>query len=224
MTLPDPNSDGVDQAVARRLARLGAMPVDTSRIDAIVRAEIGVKEARPASYPMRRMLRPISAVAASLILMAVLAIALMQGRPAVASPAFMAQMHRDLVSGKVPTMKADSLDEVNEAFAAFASGLPLLNAPAQMLPMACCLRDVGNKKVACVLLNDSGTKVTLAVADSGTLQTPTSTPVAHNGNSFYVQNSGELNMVMLDRNGHRICLIGQLPPERLMALTDGLKF
>ena len=223
MSLPQSEHEGMDQAVAGRRGKLGGMPVDTSRLDAAVRAEIGVKNVKEVNQGWR-ILRPLSAMAASLVLVAVLAVALMQGRPAVASPAIMAQMHRDIVSGQVPTMRADSLDDVNKAFAAFASGLPTLNAPSEMLPMACCMRNVGNKKVACVLLNDGGTPVTLAVADLGAVETPVSAPVTHKGGSFYVQNSGELNMVMLDRKGHRICLIGNLSPERLMALTDGLKF
>ena len=50
-----------------------------------------------------------------------------------------------------------------------------------------------------------------------------STDLVAVGWTFHVQ-AGELNMVMVDRGTHRICLIGALPAEKLMGLTDQLKF
>lgn len=213
--------DEFDRAMSRRLATLGGMPVDTSHVDRAVRAQITALHGSFAG----RFLRPIVTIAASLFIVIAVGIALVQNRPALASAEVMMQMHRDIVSGRVPTMQVDSMDDVNKAFAAFSAGLPTLNAPPEAHMMACCMRDVGNKKVGCVLLNDAGgAKVTLAIADIDAVRPLNTPPVEHNGEIFHVQTSGDLHMVTADRGHHRVCLIGELPVERLMALSDGVKF
>ncbi len=213
--------DKFEAAISRRLAKLGAMPVDTSHLERAVRAEIG---APSSSVPRYRLFRSIAGIAASLILVALVGLALLQNRPAQAAPELMLQLHRDMVSGKIPSMQVDSVDDVNKAFAAFGQGDVQLAAPPEMQLMACCMQDVGNKKVACILLKEQNLPVTLTVADLDALRPLASPPVTHNGEVFYVQTSGELNMITVDRGPHRICLIGQLPAEKLMNLTANLKF
>jgi hypothetical protein len=207
--------DNFDQALTKRLAKLGAMPVDTSRLDRALRAQI----AAPAA-PRYRLFRSLAAIAASLILIALVGMALFQDRPVQASA--MLQMHRDIVAGKIETMKVDSVADVNAAFAAFGTGGIKMNAP-QMHVDACCMQNLGGKQVYCVLLNEANTPVTLTIADLDAVKPLSSAPVMHNGEAFCVQSSAELNMITVDRGHYRVCLIGQLPPEKLMTLTDTLK-
>ena len=136
----------------------------------------------------------------------------------------MLQLHRDLVSGRIASMQVDSVDDVNQAFAAFGQAGVKMEAPPDTQLMACCLKDVGHKKVACILLQDQGTPVTLTVADLDAVRPLDAPPVLYHGETFHVQTGGDLNMITVDRGQHRICLIGALPAEKLMALTDNLKF
>jgi len=216
MTQPTEN---FDQALAHRLSRLSTMPVDTSNLERAVREQVG----RPAN-PYARLLRPFAAVAATLIFLAIIAFAMLQNRPAQASADLMLQLHRDIVAGAIPSMKVDSIEDVNEAFAAFGQQGLKMTAPPEMQVMSCCMHDVANRKVACILVKDAGVPITLSVADTDALKPLASAPVMHNGEAFHVQAGGELNMVMVDRGTHRICLIGALPAEKLMGLTDKLKF
>jgi hypothetical protein len=211
-----------DEALSRRLAKLSSMPVDTSSLERAVRGEIGVPENRWA-----RLWRPLSAVAAGLMLVAIVGLALLQNRPAQASADLMMQLHRDMVAGTVPAMQVESMAEVNEAFAAFGQEGIRVAAPAEMQVMKCCLQNVANRQVACILVKDGNVPVTLTVADLDALKPLGSAPVMHKGEAFHVQaggGAGDLTMVTVDRGGHRICLIGALSAERLMALTDGLDF
>jgi hypothetical protein len=171
----------------------------------------------------RRGLRPVAAAAAAVVIVAAVVFGL-QGRAVRASATEMAQMHRDLVAGAVPTMRADTIDEANRLFAAAGDDFPALSAPPEAHTMACCMRNVGVRKVACVLLNNGGTPVTMAVADAGTVDEVHAQAVARGGETFRVQTVGELTMVMFDRQRHRVCLIGALPADRLMELAAGLKF
>ncbi len=212
-------ADPVDELIAKRLARLGSQPVDTTHLDKMIRAEI------PHPKPFwPRMVRPLAAVAAGLIIVIVAGIMFFSGQQVLASPADMAQMHRDMVSGKIATMRVDSMDEANKAIAAMVGDFPQLSEPPETHTMACCMRNVGNKKVACVLLNDGKTPVTMTVAKTEDVTKPAGTPIVRDGQTYYVQTFDSLNMVMSNRQQHWICLIGELPADKLMELSSGLKF
>lgn len=167
-----------------------------------------------------RFWRPFAAVAAGLVLVAIVGMALLTGRPAQASE--MVQLHRDIVSGKVHTMPVDSVQEVNDAFAAFGKNGVKIEAP-QMAVMSCCMQQVGSRQVYCVLMKEEGVPVTLTIADAGAVEGAKSPAVMHKGAEFHVEVSGELTMVTTERGGRRVCLIGALPAERLMGLAEGLK-
>jgi hypothetical protein len=83
---------------------------------------------------------------------------------------------------------------------------------------------VKDKKVACVLLKREGVPVTMTVAKDSDMRLPKSPPVVRNGISYHVQSSGSLNMVMTQRHGRWVCLIGELASDRLMELADQLQF
>jgi hypothetical protein len=48
--------------------------------------------------------------------------------------------------------------------------------------------------------------------------------VNRNGQAYHVQQSGKLNMVMTERNGQWICLIGELDQNRLMDIVGAIQF
>jgi hypothetical protein len=64
----------------------------------------------------------------------------------------------------------------------------------------------------------------MTVANASDMQMPTAAIVTHNGINYTVQSVGELYMVMTQRNGRWVCLIGQVPAERLMDLAAKLQF
>jgi hypothetical protein len=212
--------DPMEQAIAQRLQSLSALPVDTSRLDAAIRAQIPALQAATRN---RRIWRPIAAIAATLLIVAGVAIVLM-GREAQASPSMMAQMHLDMVSGKIPTMRADNIDDANRAIAAMAGNFPRLPEPPASHTMACCMKNVGNKRVACILLDNGGTPVTMVVADAADVQSPHSAMVVRNGVTYHVQSVNDLQMVMTERGHCWVCLIGATPADKLMDLADHLKF
>jgi hypothetical protein len=220
----NPSETELDRATTRRLARLRTMPVDTSRLDALIQARI--PRATAGQPLVLRWLSPLRAVAASLLVVAavIALLIMMAGRPALASASEMARMHEDIVSGKTPVMQVDSIDAANKILAAQwpdSPGIP--GMPADHV-MACCMKSVNNKKVACVLLKDQGEPVTLTVANATDMKTPTCPTKLRRGVPYHVQSSGSLNMVMSERDGRWICIIAEAPVDRLMDLADGLKF
>ena len=218
------SDDGrLDRAVADRLAKLRTIPVDTLRLEQSLRGKI---PAPPTALARSLRIGPLRAVAASIAILLIAAAVLLTTTtgPALASPAQMAQFHQDMVLGKTPVMQVDSIEAANRALAAQSPDSPQVpGIPAQHV-MACCMKSVKNKKVACVLLKDDGVPVTMTVANASDMRTPKSPTAARNGVRYNVESVGALQMVMTQRNGRWICLIGELPAQRLMELAEKLQF
>ena len=213
-----------DRAVSGRLSKLRTMPVDTTRLAESLREQVPqpCRQARPGWFS----LRSVRAVAASILLIGALGAALFTtlSRPVLASPAQMARMHEDLVAGRMPVVQVDSIDSANVLLAGQHPDSPEVpELPAEHV-MACCMKSVKNKKVACVLLKREGVPVSLMVARSEDMRAPTSGVVVRDGVRYHVQASGKLNMVMTERAGRWVCLIGELPAERLVDVATQLKF
>jgi hypothetical protein len=215
--------DRMDRAVAERLSKLRTMPVDTSRLDRALRAQI---PAPTPSWAARLRIGPLRAVAAGIGILLIISVVLLTTAtgPALASPTQMAQFHQDLVTGKTPVMQVDSIEAANQALNSQWPQSPQVPAvPAQHV-MACCMKSVKDKKVACVLLKDAGVPITMTVANASDMRTPKSPTVIRGGVTYNVESVGALNMVMTERHGRWICLIGELPAERLMDVAAQLQF
>ncbi len=210
----------LDEAVSKRLRRLGTMPVDTSKLEARLRAEVAI--------PMQRRLwlRPMRAIAAGIAILAVITALFLStsGGPVLASPAQMAQMHRELISQQAGIMQVNSIDAANTALSKDWPDSPRIPGVPPEHVMACCMKSVKSKKVACVLLKNDSVPVTMTVANASDMRLPTSATIQRDGIIYHVQSEGTLNMVMTERHGRWICLIGELPAERLVELAMKLSF
>lgn len=211
----------LDEATADRLGRLGAMPVDLSRIERAIERGVGPRVRRRA-FSMRW-----TRAVAALLLIAIgvgVVVSLTGGGPVMASAAQMAQMHEDLVSGRMASVKVDSIEEAGAVLSKqWGGSVPIPDMPDEHV-MACCMKSVKDKKVACILLQSEGEKVTMTVSDATEMKVKGGRQVVHGGNTYVVQSVGELNMVMTERNGRWICLIGKLGMDRLTELAAQLKF
>jgi hypothetical protein len=214
----------LDQATSRRLAHLGTMPVDTRTLDTRLAALV---PPRPRAVPVQRTwLGPLRAVAAALLVIGLVGALLytFSSGPAQASVSDMARMHEDLVSGKTPVVQVDSIDAANRELTRQWPDSPALPNVPQQHVMACCMKSVKNKRVACVLLKSRETPVTLTVANASDIKRPDTPGVEHGGVTYHVQSTGKLNMVTTRRNDRWICLIAELPADQLKELAARLQF
>lgn len=214
-----------EMAVAGRLSKLRTMPVETSRLAAMLRAKI--PEPARASRSPWLSIRSFRAVAAGILLLGAIGAVLLVAtatRPALASPAEMAKMHQELVSGTTPAMQVESIEAANKVLAGEHPHFPALPGVPVNHGMACCMTSVKDKKVACVLMKREGVPVSLMVARSKDMRTPSSPVTLHDGVRYHVQSSGKLNMVMAERNDRWVCLIGEMPAERLIDIAIQLRF
>jgi len=216
-----PQDSAWDDALAARLGRLGSMPVDTGRLQAAMQRQIP-------RLPARRLwIGPARAAvaAAGLLILSLLIVLVVNssGTPVMAASQI-AQLHEDLVSGRVPTVHVDSIDAARKILAAQgAQAVTLPEVPHDHV-MACCMKSVKGRQMACVLLDKGGTPVTLTVASAADMGPPDAPQVVRGGVTFYVQSIRDLNMVVTQRQGRWVCLIGKLPAEQLMNAAAQLHF
>lgn len=221
----------LDAAAAARLAQLKSMPVDTSRLERALWAHLPADpraQERRASFLAGRAawLQPMRAVAAAVLILVALAAVLLTSSsgPALASSAQMAEMHSDLIAGRLPSIQVDSIEAANKVLAAQSPHAPEVPDLPQGHVMACCMKSVKDKKVACVLMKREGVPVSLVVAHGRDMRAPDSPVTQRNGIEYHVQSVGNVNVVMAERDGRWVCLMGELPPDRLMDLADQLRF
>lgn len=225
----DTDNDVLDRAISMRLRKLRSLPMDTSGLERAVADEFaGAKQGNRERAWWAGILRPTRAVAASvLVLISIVTVVMLTASsgPAHAEAIQMATMHREVVGGKVPVTRVSSIGEADQALSKQWSGAPELPGMPDDHVMACCLRRIENKKIVCVLLNDGGTPVSMMVADGADVKAARSaTTIERDGVKYQVESSGELNMVMAKRGDRWVCLIGERPVERLIALSGGLTF
>lgn len=215
-----------DSAVAARLRKLRSVPVDLGPLQRRIEASIP-RPTRSAGRPvLARIGRPLAAVAASIVIFALLTVAILTASSGqvMASPAEMARFHQEIVANKIPVTRVDSIAEASEVLATqWPQGPDLPQAPEAHV-MACCMKSIKDKKVACVLLNSEGTPITMSVANAKDMRSPKGNKVTRNGASYHVMSSGNVNMVSTERNGRWVCLIGETSTDRLIDIAHQLQF
>ena len=212
--------DPLDAATRARLARLASVPVDTSRVARRLRAALAPV---PRVHHLRRWWS-MTGAAAALAAAVVLAVMLSGNSSALASPDDLAQVHRQIVSGQMPLMTVQTLDQANQMLAqqvGHASAMPT-TMPAQV--MSCCACEVCGRHVAAAALTYHGTAVTMMVAPSGAVQCRGMQMLTRDGQTYCIGRSGGLTMVMQERSGHWLCLVGGLSEDDLIGLARGVTF
>ena len=216
-----PQDAAWDDAVTTRLARLRSMPVDAGRLQAAIGRQIP-------RLPARRLwIGPMRAAvaAAGLVILGLLIVLIVNssGTPVMAASQI-AQLHEDLVSGRVHSVHVDSIDAARKALAEQVAGAVALPDVPNDHVMACCMKSVKGRQMECVLLDKGGTPVTMTVASAADMRPPDAPKVVRDGATYYVQSIRDLNMVVTQRQGQWVCLIGKLTAEQLMDAASQLHF
>ncbi len=213
------------RAVAHRLSKLRTMPVDTSGLEKALRAQLPPRPQVTIRWVWR--IGSLRAVAASLIVLCSIVLVVVlstSSRSAQAEAVQMVQVHEDMVSGKIKVMQVDSIESANRMLSSENPDAPALPQVPDSHVMACCMNKVGDRRMACVLLKESNVPVTLAVARADDMKLHPMPMELRDGVAYRVQRVGALGMVMTERDGKWLCLIGELPNARLMDLASQVKF
>jgi hypothetical protein len=213
----------IDEATSQRLGKLRSMPLDTARLDAMLEVQIP----RPASGRMEGLFRqPAVRIVAGLIGIVVVVGLIYRnhsGGAVLVSPESMARLHEDLVNGKMDAKPIHSIEDANSILADGLGGLQIPQVPNTQA-MLCSLQMLKDKRLACVLLYGDGVPVTMAVARAMEIRVPDSFErKIEKGTEYPITTSGKLQIIIKERRGRWICLISELPVERLLEIAQEIQ-
>jgi hypothetical protein len=218
--------DSWDEAVSRRLSRLSSLPVDVSRLEK--RLEHAMGGAAAGGGHLQRLHHwwgAVSGVAAAVVLAMVVGLLVSDGgSPAVAGALELSQLHQKLVAGELQAMQVGSIDEANAALADQNAAAPQLPRSAFGQVKSCCISGVEGRIVACVLLAYEGKLVTLTVADGRDLCSAMGANLQRGDHSFMAHKVDGVQMVMANEGDRWLCVMGDLPADRLADLAVKIKF
>jgi hypothetical protein len=225
----NPESQRLDRAMADRLAKLGAMPVDTSRLAKRVEAQVPRRNEPQRSLRLHRWMRPVRAVAASLLILGLIAgiIISSSSGPAMASTRDLLRVHQEVIAGTNHAVAVQSIASANSALARQWPGAPPLPQVSgkdgmSCCVMSCCVHQIGHQKIACAAMTIDGAPVSMTVADAHKIKMPRGKTIERDGASYVVDADQGVNMVMTERNGRWACLMGQVTVEKLLDTLGGL--
>ncbi len=224
------NLEMLDQATRNRLAKLATVPVETHELERRLRAAVAQETDSPVQQSFRfnraAWLRPVSALAAALLLAGLLGLLVMSlgQSPTIAAPADLAQLHKENTTGHAKVTPVTSIDQARAVLAGKWVDMPDIPMPNDMQLHACCVHDFLDSKVVCVFLMDGSTKLTLVVGHAKTFQPAPGTQITNNGRVFNLHQAGDLHMVMFEEQGRFVCLMGQTTGERLLTIAQNLTF
>ena len=223
--MTDDRQEIVEDALSKRLAKLCAMPVDLSRLEARLRQEVPpvVSTKSAGANRWRIGWKTITSIAASLIFVATVAWVVFTPGQVQASPADLVRIHQELISG-TGTMHVENVDQANKMIDAMAKGTVKVPKLPGMALCECCTQSIQNKPVACVLLENGSEPVTMTVAAASDMKCSGTGTVVAGGVTYHTQRAGELNMVMTHISGRWVCLVSKAKTEQLVAIARKLQF
>ena len=142
------------------------------------------------------------------------------GRPVMASPAELSQAHTDNILGETGAISVTSMAEAHRVITGQWAYCPHLSEPTGGQVVSCHVHILGGKRLLCVNLSVRGLPVTVAVGRRADLRLPDVPPVTYSDRRYFVQIFGETNIVVTDRDGLWLSLIGQTSTDQLIEIAD----
>ena len=214
-----------DNAIRARLAKLADMPVDTARLEQQLRAELDRADDSAALRPAW-WATPLFRIAAALVLLASVAALIVVNAgdsPVLATPLMLSDIHGEVVAGDSDTVAVSDLAEVRRVITAQWSEAPSIPEFAVAQVESCCVHHVGDRRFVCVVGRVDGTPVTMVVAHADDLR-PDRNSGTMTPDGFCCHTHGQQNMVCKQAGDRTICLVADLPIDRLVHMAAASRF
>lgn len=222
-----PTPEQLDEATQRRLARLSALPVDTSNLERRMQRILTPAVSAHPRWQLLKFRHPVaSAVAALLFIVITTAIMIvsLNTQPTLASPTEFAQLHEEVTAENAQVTTVTTLEQANQHLAQQWKEMPTLPTSAPEQLHGCCVRRLMNHNVSCLVLRDGNIPLTLVVGHARDFQCCTGKVVQINGHTYTLHEVNGLQMVMTNHDTRYLCLMGKVPEARLLEIAQKLTF
>ena len=108
--------------------------------------------------------------------------------------------------------------------AAFRDGTATPSAASPHHGMPCCEAKLCGHEVASLVFDFDQVPISIMLARRGEMKCHGDGTIVRDGHAYVVAQAGGLNMVMEERSGRWLCLVGQVPQDQLIALIRQLTF
>ncbi|HNO78145.1 MAG TPA: hypothetical protein PKN33_08805 [Phycisphaerae bacterium] len=216
----------LDRATSTRLAKLARRPVNTLQLEEWVEQalrEKTIQKPSPSTLIWKKWLRPITTAAAVIVVATIGWFApIGDTLPAMAAPAGLASIHFDVANGLAPHLKASNVHEANRLLAEqSSSALTVPELPGEI--RSCCLHQYAATTLTCVLIEQDGELITVAIADLASLRSPKGKSITRGDRVFMVHTVNGINMVMAHEGKRWLCVMGELPIEELVEVAEDIR-
>lgn len=216
----------LDRATSARLSKLASRSVNTQSLEEWVEQALQGRVVRGVAKPVfwKPWWRPTSAVAAMFVLTVIVWTMINNSAaPALAGPTELARIHFDVANGLAPHLKASSVEEANRLLAAESHGaLKIPELPGQI--RSCCLHEHAGATLTCVLLEQGGELISVALADGAAICSPNGRLVVRAGRTFIAHTVNGINMIMAHEGDRWLCVMGEAPMDTLIQVAEGIRF
>lgn len=216
--------DPMDQALKDRLAELRNRPVDISSLQVALEQELSQAASPPMLFKssaartlLWRRWRRISSSAAAILIALVLCWVVLSptSSQAVASAAGLAQIHYDVAHGLSPHTQVTTVSQANVVLAKETNEYVTLPAmPGQI--QSCCIHQYAGTSMSCAMIEMDGQRITVALAASDKLKSPKGQTVVRQRRTFILGKANGINMVMSNQGSKWLCVMGEVPFEKLL--------
>ena len=198
--------DAIQRAISTRLARLGTIPVDTSRLDQLLRDQIPM----PRQHRRFLVFGWLAGAGAAACAALIIAVALLSTGTPRLSAAELAGVYRNLAAQPGVTMTSGTANSPVQ----MAPGMTCMMKSGQTA--SCCQQMVGKYRLACIAVRSpSHARVVMVAGNVGTVKNPQGQTVTIAGSSYSLVVLGHINMLMRRVGNHWYCAMGSEKPGSL---------
>lgn len=216
-----------EEAVRARLAKLASVPVDASNLEFQLNAILESEKTPQLRQAKWRFFRPLTAMAAAILIALIIGIVLSSSgaSPAMASPNDLARLHTDANAHSSSATMVMTVDQAQQILNKKWSGVPNLPIPPAGELSKCCVHQFMDRKVACLLLNDGPTPITMMVGYVRDIKSENNgTTIECGGHKFTQHRVDDVRILTTVQDGRFISLMGELPEKRMQEIAAQIKF
>jgi hypothetical protein len=228
-----------DTALQHRLAKLRQRPVDLSQLAARMHHQIIGQSAtdidgsdnqtdtlkHPTFWNSRRWQKRALAMAASIALIVgagLTASTFLAPSTVVAAPAKMAAIYNQ--TDNTPHHDVATFDQARGILRTAWKDGPVVPTMSSTTPRECCTHQLGNRQIKCITLENDGQSMMLAVGHDREINQPDGERFNINGVDFTFSTYDGVLMLMGERDGRWVCLMGKVSQQTLLTAARDIKW
>lgn len=223
---PDRGDNPLDRATSQRLQRLSSMPVDTTRVDAWMKAQFGPDDTESVESRMRLRGRSIASIAAVIAVAVLIGVMSLSGTDVAAAPLELNEVHERVTAGSIASVAAADLADAQRQLKALVDGASRPNGDYPNGVRCCCGQTLVGERLTFIKTHFRQTPVTIVLMRGHhTCAGHGHERVDDQGRRFIVhQDHAGVQATLTSSEDHWVCVMAALSTEDLLEVAGRVAF